>query len=143
MGPRFPKNRKQTRKNKKKQTNQRRNENPKPQSMGSFKISFLSTVYLRCWLRTYWTDTLPGQEVVEQDEALLHTHQHDLLHGDGWQGQGLSTKKQKQTTKYLFPRPQVSIANATAASGLDFHFKRHLLFFTDTDKRKVTWPLVV
>ena len=35
-----------------------------------------------------------------------------------------------------FPR-KVSIANATAASGLDFHFKRNLLFFTDTDKRKV------
>ena len=32
---------------------------------------------------------------------------------------------------------KVSIANATAASGLDFHFKRNLLFFTDTDKRKV------
>ena len=37
---------------------------------------------------------------------------------------------------YHFSR-QVSIANATAASGLDFHFKRNLLFFTDTDKRKV------
>jgi low density lipoprotein-related protein 2 len=32
---------------------------------------------------------------------------------------------------------KVDIANATAASGLDFHFKRRLLFFTDTDKRKV------
>ena len=64
--------------------------------MGSFKITFLSTVYLRCWLWTYWTDALPSQEVVEQDEALLHTHQHDLLHGHGWQGQGLSKKKQKQ-----------------------------------------------
>jgi low density lipoprotein-related protein 2 len=30
-----------------------------------------------------------------------------------------------------------AIANATAASGLDFHYKRKLLFFTDTDKRKV------
>ena len=37
---------------------------------------------------------------------------------------------------YHFSR-KVSIANATAASGLDFHFKRNLLFFTDTDKRKV------
>ena len=37
---------------------------------------------------------------------------------------------------YNFSR-KVSIANATAASGLDFHFKRNLLFFTDTDKRKV------
>ena len=32
---------------------------------------------------------------------------------------------------------KVAIANATAASGLDFHFKRQLLFFTDTEKRKV------
>ena len=85
----------------------------------------------------------PGEKVLEQNEVVLHPHQHDLLHGDGWQGQGLSKKKRKQTNKYLFPRPQVSIANATAASGLDFHFKRHLLFFTDTDKRKVTWPLVL
>jgi len=30
-----------------------------------------------------------------------------------------------------------AIANATSASGLDFHYKRNLLFFTDTDKRKV------
>ena len=30
-----------------------------------------------------------------------------------------------------------AIANATAASGLDFHYKRKLLFFTDTEKRKV------
>ena len=30
-----------------------------------------------------------------------------------------------------------AIANATAASGLDFHYKRRLLFFTDTEKRKV------
>ena len=29
------------------------------------------------------------------------------------------------------------VANATAASGLDFHYKRRLLFFTDTNKRKV------
>ena len=94
--PDSQKNRKQTKKTKKKQTNPRRNENPKPQSMGSFKITFLSTVYLRCWLWTYWTDALPGQEVVEQDEALLHTHQHDLLHGDGWQGQGLSKKKREK-----------------------------------------------
>jgi low density lipoprotein-related protein 2 len=34
-------------------------------------------------------------------------------------------------------KDKVDIANATAASGLDFHFKRRLLFFTDTDKRKV------
>lgn len=32
---------------------------------------------------------------------------------------------------------RMDIANATAASGLDFHYKRRLLFFTDTDKRKV------
>ena len=32
---------------------------------------------------------------------------------------------------------KVDIANATAASGLDFHYKRRLLFFTDTNKRKV------
>jgi low density lipoprotein-related protein 2 len=32
---------------------------------------------------------------------------------------------------------RVDIANATEASGLDFHFKRKLLFFTDTNKRKV------
>ena len=51
--------------------------------------------------------------------------------------------QRKNKNKYSFPRPQVSIANATAASGLDFHFKRNLLFFTDTDKRKVTWPLVL
>ena len=94
--PDSQKNRKQTKKNKKKQTNLRRNENAKPQSMGSFKITFSSTVYLRCWLRTYWTNALSGQEVVEQDEALLHTHQHDLLHGDGWQGQGLSKKKREK-----------------------------------------------
>ena len=30
-----------------------------------------------------------------------------------------------------------AIANATKASGLDFHYKRKLLFFTDTEKRKV------
>jgi len=29
------------------------------------------------------------------------------------------------------------VANATAASGLDYHLKKNLLFFTDTDKRKV------
>ena len=32
---------------------------------------------------------------------------------------------------------RTAIANATAASGLDFHYKRRLLFFTDTEKRKV------
>ena len=32
---------------------------------------------------------------------------------------------------------RTAVANATAASGLDFHYKRKLLFFTDTDKRKV------
>ena len=53
------------------------------------------------------------------------------------------SKIKKDKTNFHFSRPQVSIANATAASGLDFHFKRHLLFFTDTDKRKVTWPLVL
>ena len=27
--------------------------------------------------------------------------------------------------------------NATSASGLDFHYKKKLLFYTDVDKRKV------
>ena len=39
------KNRKQTKKNKKKQTNLRRNENPKPQSMGNFTITL---IYQQC-----------------------------------------------------------------------------------------------
>lgn len=29
------------------------------------------------------------------------------------------------------------VTNATAASGLDFHYKRNNLFYTDTEQRKV------
>ena len=29
------------------------------------------------------------------------------------------------------------ISNASSASGLDFHYKKKLLFYTDVDKRKV------
>ena len=140
--PDSQKNRKQTKKTKKKQTNPRRNENPKPQSMGNFTITL---IYQQCTCVAGYE--LTGRTHCQAKKSLnkmklFFTHTN-MIFSMGMDGKDkVFQRKNEKKNKYSFPRPQVSIANATAASGLDFHFKRHLLFFTDTDKRKVTWPLV-
>lgn len=45
---------------------------------------------------------------------------------------------------YLFQMPGIGgkepevVVNATAASGLDYHYKKNLLYWSDTETRKVS-----